>query len=69
VPGDGHDKERVIVAGWLASHADRVRVLDAGEGPGLAMRSDRIPRLTELCGPLTSPPVPVTGPAQVPAAD
>ena len=68
VSADGHDKERVIVARWLASHADRVRVLDAGEGPGLAMRTDRIPRLTELCGPLTSPPVPVAGPAQGVAA-
>jgi DNA polymerase-3 subunit epsilon len=55
---DGHDKERVIVAKWLTFNADRVRVLEAGDGVGLAMRADRIPRLAELCGTLRSWPGP-----------
>jgi DNA polymerase III epsilon subunit family exonuclease len=53
---DGHDKERVIVAQWLRFNADRVRVLEVGDGGGLAMRADRIPRLAELCGTLPAPP-------------
>ena len=55
---DGHDKERVIVAQWLRFNADRVRVLEAGGAEGLAMRADRIPRLSELCGTLRSWPDP-----------
>ncbi len=57
---DGHDDERLIVAAWLRSHADEVRVLevDGGDGNGLAMRADRVPALRELCGGLTPPPEP-----------
>ena len=62
VTADGHDKERIIVAQWLKFNADKVRVLEAGlDGcaEGMAMRADRIPRLSELCGPLRSLPEPV----------
>ncbi len=62
VPADGHDNERMIVAQWLKCNADKVRVLDATDGEGLAMRSDRIPRLAELCGSLASLPVPAPDP-------
>jgi len=55
---DGHDKERIIIAQWLKFHADKVRVLQAGDDEGMAMRADRIPRLHELCGPLHSWPEP-----------
>jgi len=59
VAADGHDTERVLIAQWLRFNADRVRVLEAADGRGLAMRADRIPRLAELCGSLTSLPPPV----------
>jgi DNA polymerase-3 subunit epsilon len=50
VTGDGHDNERILVARWLRTYADRVRVLET-EGPhGFCMRADRIPMLAELCG-------------------
>lgn len=58
VTADGHEKERVIVAQWLKFNADKVRVLEAGDDVGLAMRADRIPTLQELCGPLHSWPDP-----------
>ena len=53
-PG-GHDLERIIIAQWLAANPERVRILEAGAGPGVAMPSDRIPELLELCGSLTPP--------------
>ncbi len=64
VAADGHDKERVLIAQWLRFNADRVRVLEAADGRGLAMRADRIPELAELCGSLTSLPQPVHEPAR-----
>ena len=49
VGSDGHDNERAIVARWLGSNADRVRVLEAGGEVGLAFPADRVPTLAELC--------------------
>jgi DNA polymerase III epsilon subunit family exonuclease len=51
---DGHQQERMIVAQWLHAHPDRVRVLEVESADGLSMPADRIPRLTELCGPSTA---------------
>ena len=48
---DGHEQERIIVAQWLHAHPDRVRVLEVEMADGISMPADRIPRLTELCGP------------------
>jgi DNA polymerase III epsilon subunit family exonuclease len=59
VTADGHDNERVIVAQWLRSNADKVRVLEVEAPDGLAMPADRIPRLAELCGRLRA----MSGPA------
>jgi DNA polymerase III epsilon subunit family exonuclease len=61
IGADGHDKERVIVAQWLATHADRARVLEAAGPDGLAMRADRIPRLAELCETFSGAVVSVDG--------
>ena len=50
ITADGHANERRIVAQWLASHPERVRIVSAGEGdgPGLALPARRIPELSEL---------------------
>jgi DNA polymerase III epsilon subunit family exonuclease len=48
---DGHDHERIIVAQWLHAHPERVRILEVESTEGISMPADRIPRLTDLCGP------------------
>ncbi len=48
---DGHEPERIIVAQWVHAHPDRVRVLEVESADGISMPADRIPRLTDLCGP------------------
>ncbi|HWD50849.1 MAG TPA: exonuclease domain-containing protein [Acidimicrobiales bacterium] len=50
---DGHDQERTIVAQWLHAHPERVRVLEVESAEGISMPADRIPQLTDLCGPAT----------------
>jgi DNA polymerase III epsilon subunit family exonuclease len=55
VSSDGHANERVLVAQWLDTHADKVRVLRADSSEGLAMRADRIPKLSELCARCVQP--------------
>jgi hypothetical protein len=50
---DGHEQERIIVAQWLHAHPDRVRLLEVESADGISMPADRIPRLTDLCGPGT----------------
>ena len=67
VPADGHDKERVIVAQWLRLNADKVRMVEVGGTEGLAMPSDRVPTLTELCRTLRSDPEADPGPEPDPA--
>ncbi len=42
-------RERALVAGWLAAHSDRVRIVEVASPLGLVLPADRIPRLTELC--------------------
>jgi hypothetical protein len=49
---DGHEHERIIVAQWLHAHPERVRVLEVESADGISMPINRIPRLTDLCGPL-----------------
>ncbi len=42
------DQERAIVAQWLATHPERVRILHVGSPTGIAVAAQRIPTLTEL---------------------
>jgi hypothetical protein len=49
---DGHEHERIIVAQWLHAHPERIRVLEVESADGISMPINRIPRLTDLCGPL-----------------
>jgi DNA polymerase III epsilon subunit family exonuclease len=48
--GDGSDQERAIVAQWLSTHLERVRILEVGSPTGMAMPARRIPTLAELTG-------------------
>ena len=50
------EPERLIVAQWLAAHADRVRVLSVESPDGWCMAADRIPGPAELCGTPTRSP-------------
>ncbi|MGP0107399.1 MAG: exonuclease domain-containing protein [Acidimicrobiales bacterium] len=45
---DGHDDERIIVAQWLRSNADRVRILEVESHLGMSMPAVRIPKLAGL---------------------
>ena len=54
IGADCHDNERIIVAQWLRAHADKVRVLESAGPEGMALPSDRIPRLGELCAAMTA---------------
>jgi DNA polymerase III subunit epsilon len=54
ISADGHDNERIIVAQWLRAHADKVRVLESAGPDGMALPSDRIPELGELCAAVTA---------------
>jgi len=49
---DGHEHERIIVAQWLHANPERVRVLEVESPDGMSMPANRIPRMTELCGPM-----------------
>jgi len=46
----GQDQERAIVAQWLGSHAEMVRILEVGSPTGICMPARRIPALVELTG-------------------
>jgi len=61
---DGHDHERVIVAQWLHANPERIRVLEVESPDGMSMPANRIPRMTELCGPMKA----CTGSTQPPPA-
>jgi hypothetical protein len=61
---DGHEHERIIVAQWLHAHPEQVRVLEVESLNGMSMPANRIPRLTELCGPVKA----CTGSTQPPPA-
>ena len=54
ISADCHDNERIIVAQWLRAHADKVRVLESAGPEGMALPSDRIPKLGELCAAVTA---------------
>ena len=51
-PGDegGQDLERAIVAQWLGSHAELVRILEVESSTGICVPAARIPALVELTG-------------------
>ena len=46
----GHDQERAIVAQWLCSHAELVRILEVESSTGICVPARRIPGLVELTG-------------------
>ena len=47
---DDADRERSVVARWLAGHTGRVRILEVESPLGMVMPAHRIPELAELCG-------------------
>ena len=46
---DQLDRERAIVAQWLAAHPESVRIVEVESSAGLGMPARRIPELAELC--------------------
>lgn len=48
VTADGHDHERRIIAQWLSTHVDRIRLVEADGATGLSMPAARIPEMSEL---------------------
>jgi DNA polymerase III epsilon subunit family exonuclease len=66
---DGHDDERIIVAQWLRTNAERVRILEVESQLGMSMPAVRIPRLADLCRSPDAPPAtaPDAPPATAPA--
>lgn len=53
---DDADRERSVVARWLAGNTGRVRILEVESPLGMVMPAHRIPELAELCGRQLGPP-------------